>query len=277
MNRSFVASFLAAFHATPPATVVVAITYVVGFFLVVSEVVWISRTKAARRSILRSFATSSTMMIGALIFGQVSGPIFRNVTAVLSATSIDSVEQYWIHHRVYAMIAAFVTWDALGWFYHWIGHHTRIGWAGHRPHHTGTQYDLTLGLRQSWLPLHAFACYPLIGIAGFEAQTVLMCAAVSNLWQLIEHTSVDIHWPDWFRAMVMTPGSHRQHHGHRAGQFQQLVNLGPVFTIWDRLAGTWLPEIERPVEYGVELGRSSGAIGIELAGWKELLSGENRR
>jgi sterol desaturase/sphingolipid hydroxylase (fatty acid hydroxylase superfamily) len=163
--------------------------------------------------------------------------------------------------------AAFVVWDLAGWAYHWVGHRTRMGWAAHQVHHTGRGFDLTLGLRQTWLPVHGLVIYPLVALAGFRFEVVVVCAAMSNCWQVLQHLRAPVRFPRWLAAVVMTPESHRHHHGREAAT----VNLGPVFTIWDRAAGSWVPLGEpAPDAYGPEQPAPANPIAVEIAGWREL-------
>jgi sterol desaturase/sphingolipid hydroxylase (fatty acid hydroxylase superfamily) len=106
---------------------------------------------------------------------------------------------------------------------------------------------------------------------------VVICAAVSNLWQLLEHLSIEVAWPRWISSFVMTPDAHRQHHARQFGQHQQTVNLGPVFTVWDRMAGTWRRPEVRPSVYGVDDNPTANPFSIELAGWKLLFRRTNEQ
>ncbi len=57
-----------------------------------------------------------------------------------------------------------------------------------------------------------------------------------------------------------------------------MVNLGPFFTWWDRLAGTWVsPEVPAPDAYGPAEPSSRNPIRIELAGWATLLRAQSWR
>ena len=93
------------------------------------------------------------------------------------------------------------------------------------------------------------------------------------------HTSLPVALPRWVAAAVMTPATHRRHHTLDGGA----TNLGPVLTIWDRLAGTWDPT---PVATGAPIGlRGAGADPgrsawrIETEGWIDVAhrSLRNRR
>jgi len=251
-----------------PYALAVNVPYVVGFAAVAAEVAWLSRAAGpTRRRLLTSAATATTMAGVALVVTLPMAAAFRILWEAEATARWDGAAHFWQAHPVVGAVAAFVAWDLSGWLYHLIGHRTRIGWAAHQPHHSGPDFDATLGLRQSWAPVHGLVHQPLLALAGFELRVILVCAALSGCWQMLEHTSVPIRFPGWFAAVVMTPTAHRHHHGRGAGA----VNLGPVFTIWDRLAGTWVPAgSPAPREYGLAAAASANPVTVELAGWRHL-------
>ena len=251
----------------------VNVPYAVAFALVGAEVAWLARRPGpARRAVLSSAATATGMAAGALAVGVLYTAVLRVLWEAVATLQWDGAARLWEAHPVVGAVAAFVAWDASGWVYHRIGHGTRIGWAAHQAHHSGTAYDATLGLRQSWAPFHGLLHHPLLALAGFDLRVVIVCAAVSNCWQVLEHTSLPVRFPRWFSAVVMTPAAHRHHHGRWGGA----RNLGPFLTCWDRLAGTWVPpDAPAPVAYGPVEEPSSNPVTLELAGWRELLRGRS--
>lgn len=251
-----------------PYTLALNVPYVVAIAAVAGEVAWLARARSpGRRRVLGSAATATVMALGGLVVSVPYTALFRLLWRAVATMRWEAAARLWQAHPVLAALAAFAAWDLSGWLYHLIGHRTRIGWAAHQPHHSGTEFDATLGLRQSWLPVHGLAHQPLLALAGFDLRVVFVCAALSSGWQILEHTSLEVRFPRWFSAVVMTPAAHRHHHGRAGGA----VNLGPVFTVWDRLAGTWVPpEAPAPTDYGPATGSSSNPLAIELAGWREL-------
>ena len=161
-------------------------------------------------------------------------------------------------HPLGGFVVAFVAWDALGWLDHWIGHRTRIGWVTHLPHHGGRHFDLTLALRQSPFPLAGMALLPLVALTGATLATVAVVVAVSNVWQALIHTQLDVRLPRWLEAAVMTPATHRLHHDGGGAA----VNLGPVLTLWDRAAGTFRCPTTS-VEQGHRPVAAAGGVGAE--------------
>lgn len=248
----------------------VSLPYALAFAFVGVEVTWLAvrREASARVDLLRSAATATTMAAGALAVGLLYTWVLRGLWSAVATARWEGAAHFWSGHPLIAGAATFVAWDFVGWAYHLIGHRTRLGWAAHQPHHTGEEFNATLGLRQSWAPFHGLVLQPWLALAGFDLRVAFVCAAVSNSWQLLEHTSAPVRFPRWFSAQVMTPAAHRHHHAHGGGG----VNLGPVFTWWDRLAGTWVaPETPAPARYGPAVPSSSNPLRIEAAGWVALI------
>ena len=201
---------------------------------VLGEAVWLRAGLGLRTG---PVTTTALMALGATPAAMALARLDRHLSPALGSLSVPPLRAFWVGHPVLAAVAAFVAWDAAGWWYHRLGHRTAVGWAAHRVHHTGTRYDMTLAWRQSWFPLHAVVAFSPVALLGVELTTVAGCAAVSKLWQALVHTSLPVRLPRVLTAAVMTPAMHRRHHTLDGGG----SNLGPVLTIWDRLAGTWDP------------------------------------
>ena len=255
-------------------TLAVNVPYALAFALVGAEVAWIARRPGpGRTQVLRSAATASVMAAGALVVGLLYTAALRFLWEAVATFRWEPAAVLWHRQPVVGAAVTFVAWDLSGWGYHLIGHRTRVGWAAHQPHHSGEGYDATLGLRQSWAPFHGLVHHPLLALLGFDLRVVFVCAAVSNCWQVLEHTSLPVRFPRWLEANVMTPATHRHHHGRDGGA----VNLGPFFTRWDCMAGTWVPpDAPAPAAYGPPVAASANPITVESAGWVALLRRQAR-
>ena len=162
---------------------------------VLGESAWLVWTSG--RSRVTRLPTVAAMACGALVAGSVVATVDAHAWAAIRAVAPDAVTGFWDRHGALELIAAFVVWDAAGFVYHWVGHRTRVGWASHRVHHTGTEYDLTLAWRQSWLPLPALLIGPAVALVGFDLEAIVICAAVSKTWQALVHTSLPVRTPRW--------------------------------------------------------------------------------
>ena len=254
-------SELAAVPLEALLTTVVAVLVVLA---VAAEAAWLAATDGRRR--LADHPTAVVMGLGSLVVA----PWFLRAYAELWPL-VGRLAPVRFGHPVVQALVAFVAWDAAGYVYHRLGHRTRLGWAAHQPHHSGTGYDLSLALRQTWLPLPALVTFPLVALAGVPLPTALGAAALSNLWQALVHTAVPVRVPTWLAVAVVTPASHRVH--HEAGG--PAVNLGAVLTVWDRLGGTWRsaaaePQPRPPVAV-------AGPVATELRGWRQLAATVARR
>lgn len=254
----------------------ISIPYALAFGCVGAEVAWLGwrRLGAGRHTVLVSAATATTMALGALGVGMAYTGALRFLWNFVAMFRSDALGDLWHRYPLVGVMVTFVAWDLSGWVYHLVGHRTRLGWAAHQAHHSGNEFDATLGLRQSWAPFHGLIIHPLLALAGFDLRTAFVCAAVSNCWQVLEHTSLPVRFPAWLSASVMTPAAHRHHHRREGAA----VNLGPIFTVWDRLAGTWVsPAVAPPTAYGPAEPGSANPIKVELVGWVSLFASRASR
>jgi sterol desaturase/sphingolipid hydroxylase (fatty acid hydroxylase superfamily) len=254
-----------------PYALAVSLPQAVALLAVTAEVAWLARRPGPRRRrVLSSAATASVMALGAVAVGVAYTGVFTGLWELMARARNDTLADFWTAQPVIGAVATFVAWDLAGWIYHLIGHRTAIGWAAHGVHHSGPDYDATLGLRQTWFPFHGLAHQPLLALAGFDLRVVFVCAALSNGWQMVVHTSLPVRFPHWVEAVVNTPASHRHHHGTD----RELVNLAPCLTVWDRLAGSWVsPGTPAPTAYGPRTPAPANPLRVEVAGYRALASG----
>lgn len=250
------------------------------------ETGWLANHRRAsdRSKLMLETATAAIMGVGGLIVGVALAGLFVFEFKLVGNLAPNFTSQFWSQNNVLGFAMAFVAWDFVGYLYHRIGHGTAIGWAAHRPHHTGDDFALSLAWRQSWLPVHAIVL-PLVAIGGWSLSTIVICAAVSNVVQALQHSSARVTYPQWLVAIFMTPLQHRRHHhynepavGQATGEADltiTAVNLGPIFTIWDRVAGTYVATpVGANARYGV--GRpGNNPLRLQLEGWTEL-AGQRR-
>jgi sterol desaturase/sphingolipid hydroxylase (fatty acid hydroxylase superfamily) len=162
----------------------------------------------------------------------------------------------WLYdHRLADIGGAWWTWivllfaeDLCYYWFHRAHHEVRLLWATHVNHHSSRHFNLSTALRQPlltaltgpifWAPL------PLI---GFPVWMVLTAQAWSLLYQFWLHTEAigklgPLEW------IMNTPSHHRVHHGKNVAYLDK--NHAGIFIVWDRLFGTFAPEVE-PVVYGL--------------------------
>jgi sterol desaturase/sphingolipid hydroxylase (fatty acid hydroxylase superfamily) len=139
-------------------------------------------------------------------------------------------------------------------FYYWahrMGHESRFFWASHIVHHSSQKYNLSTALRQTWTGgFFSFVFYLALPFLGFHPLMIFTQMSVSLIYQYWIHTELINKMPRWFEAIFNTPSHHRVHHGSNPLYLDR--NHAGIFIIWDKLFGTFQPELDNEkVIYGL--------------------------
>lgn len=204
-------------------------------------------------------ATGLLAMVCAVPFAAVLGIVWTAYSALVP----DLVARWWAGHAVAAFLVCFMVTDLVAYLYHRAGHRWRVGWSSHQVHHVGRRYDMTLVLRQPWLPVHGLVIVPLTALAGFSIEMAAVCSGLSLAYQAVQHTR-----HPWnlgrMEGILGSAQAHRHHHLLEGGG----TNLGAVFVVWDRVFDTWQPGLSAPGELGIGASESMNPLRLQLAGWR---------
>ncbi|MCH3885109.1 sterol desaturase family protein [Tenacibaculum aquimarinum] len=138
--------------------------------------------------------------------------------------------------------------DLAYYWNHRIAHESRLFWASHVVHHSSKEYNLSTALRQTWTgSFYTFIFWLPLILIGFHPIMVLMQMSIL-LYQYWIHTEMIDKLPKWFEAIFNTPSHHRVHHATNPQYLDR--NHAGIFIIWDKLFGTFEPEVEKPT-YGL--------------------------
>jgi sterol desaturase/sphingolipid hydroxylase (fatty acid hydroxylase superfamily) len=179
-----------------------------------------------------------------------------NVAANLAmAGAIGAMNRFVFKRRVmnigatkWSLPIAMVAWDFLYYWDHRWMHEVRLFWANHVTHHSSERYNLSTALRQPWsgyLMSWVFLPMPLLGI---PAHHVAKAGQLNLLYQYWFHTEAIDKLPKPIEAVFNTASHHRVHHGANPQYLDR--NYGGILIIWDRIFGTFEPEVRR-VKYGL--------------------------
>ena len=166
-------------------------------------------------------------------------------------------------------LAAFLLFDLTWYVDHRIGHRVGLFWALHQVHHSSPEYNMTVASRgfvldNTLLPRPLFYA---LGIFGVTPLHYLLVKVVTSVWGIAQHTRL-VGRLGWLDAVFATPSNHRVHHGVEPVYIDR--NYGEVLIVWDRLLGTWQPEVEEPT-YGVTTPiETCNPLRIEVAGLRWL-------
>jgi sterol desaturase/sphingolipid hydroxylase (fatty acid hydroxylase superfamily) len=160
-------------------------------------------------------------------------------------------------------VIGFLVLDLTAYISHRFFHAIGPLWRIHSVHHSETDLDLTTGLR--FHPLEALLVQGLslvvIAVLGLPPAAVAVVALVVVVQDFFTHANVRMapSADRWLRWIIVTPGMHRLHHSEQIAE--QNTNFATIFSLWDRVFGTYSPGISsRAPSYGL----SEIADGSEL-------------
>ena len=174
--------------------------------------------------------------IGVII---ISYPFLREQLSVI--TMEESALLYFI---------AFVCIDFASYWSHRLNHSINVFWNRHVVHHSSEEFNLACALRQSISGLIGFGALFLLpaAILGVPHNIITVLAPLHLFGQFWYHTR-HIGKLGWIEYILVTPSQHRVHHAINPEYVDK--NLAAIFSIWDRLFGTFQEELDDvPCVYG---------------------------
>jgi len=138
--------------------------------------------------------------------------------------------------------------DFLFYWFHRAGHSLNFFWAAHAPHHSSEELNYTVAIRASLTQRAAsFAFYWPLALVGFPAAMIVPVVAVHLVIQFLPHTRA-VKRLGFLETFLNCPTHHRVHHAINPQYLNK--NMGGTLIVWDKLFGTYEPEVEECV-YGV--------------------------
>jgi sterol desaturase/sphingolipid hydroxylase (fatty acid hydroxylase superfamily) len=143
--------------------------------------------------------------------------------------------------------------DFLMYWLHRLEHYSRLFWAVHVPHHSAEHMNFTVEFRSSvFQPLYRFVFFVPLAFLGFKPIDIFFVYSLMQTWGLFVHTEL-IKKLGWLEYFMVTPSHHRVHHASNVKYLDK--NMGFVFIFWDKLFGTFQPELTEkeyePIRYGL--------------------------
>ena len=222
------------------------IHYAIPFFIitVIIEIIVDAREKTKLHE-TKDTITSITMGLGNVFLGLLSkGIVFGAFIYIYDHFRLFTIPFDW-----WAWVLILFAEDFSYYWFHRVSHENRFFWASHVVHHSSQHYNLSTALRQTWTGgFLSFVFWLWLPLLGFHPVMILAQMSVSLLYQYWIHTELIKKMPAWFEAIFNTPSHHRVHHAVNPQYLDR--NHAGIFIIWDKLFGTYEPEVEKPV-YGL--------------------------
>ena len=149
-----------------------------------------------------------------------------------------------------AVFIAIIVQDFTGYWLHRLNHRVNVFWNRHIIHHSSEEFNLSCALRQSISETVHFGAVLMIPAAllGIPAKIFAIIGPIHLFMQFWYHTKL-IDKLGWLEHIIITPSHHRVHHAINPEYLDK--NYGQIFIIWDKIFGSFQPELEnvKPV-YG---------------------------
>ncbi len=116
--------------------------------------------------------------------------------------------------------------------------------------------------------MYRFVYFIPLALLGFKPLDIYLVYSLTQTYGILIHTR-SIKKLGILEYILVTPSHHRVHHASNVTYLDR--NLGMVFIFWDKLFGTFSPEIEE-VRYGLTTNiKSHNLLKIVFHEWKDIL------
>lgn len=137
---------------------------------------------------------------------------------------------------------------------HFVEHKVKWLWMVHLVHHTDHKVDTTTANRHHPLESVIRFVFTLLGvfIIGAPIGLVFLYQSISLVLSQFNHANINISktWDKRLSYFIVSPDMHKVHHHNMLPYTDS--NYGNIFSIWDRLLGTFMSLDPDKIVYGVD-------------------------
>ncbi len=152
--------------------------------------------------------------------------------------------------------------DLIGaYFVHWVEHKVPFMWKFHLIHHSDIHVDTTTANRHHpGESIFRFLFTMLaVFIMGAPVWLIMLYQGLSVVLSQFNHANIKL--PQManklLSAIIVTPNMHHIHHHFKLPQTD--TNYGNIFSIWDRIFGTYTIMPQEKIQYGIDTHPESSA------------------
>ena len=197
------------------------------------------------------------------------------VVAIVAFTGVNGWVPLWVQ-----LVIGVPALDALSYALHRAFHASPILWRFHALHHSDPELDVSTTVRHhpGEALLMGFAVGVLATAVGLSPFVIGFYASLNLAVQFFAHANVGlpIRLANALAWLVVTPVLHRVHHSRHPADIG--TNYGLVFSVWDRLLGTYRSEPEygeAAIEFGIDRLRERYFQRLDRMLWLQFFVREN--
>lgn len=141
------------------------------------------------------------------------------------------------------------------YFVHYLLHKIQWMWRLHTVHHSDKNVDVTTGTRHHPFDFIIRETFALIAVVlmGMPISYYLIYRILSVLFTYFTHANISLpkKLDKTLSLVFVTPNMHKLHHHYQMPWTDK--NFGNMFSIWDRLFGTFLYADTSKIKYGLDI------------------------
>lgn len=157
---------------------------------------------------------------------------------------------YWGRLMMGLLVLDFVS----GYLSHRLFHRIKLLWRFHLVHHSDTMVDASTGHRHHPFELLFASFFTVLAVllAGAPYFLIIFYALLSGTMAWIQHSNFifPARIDSLLSLVLVTPGMHRVHHHQNRPLTDS--NFGTLFSIWDRLFGTFRMARAEELKFGID-------------------------
>ncbi len=167
----------------------------------------------------------------------------------------------------------FIVLDLLDYVYHRTMHYVPALWQFHLLHHTDLAVDVSTTVREhpgETLIRNGFLVFWIL-LCGASVEILMLRQAAATAMNISSHASLRL--PDRMASIVgmlfVTPNLHHAHHHFQLPATNR--NFGDVFSVWDRMFGTFIDLSKDKTVFGLDT-HMDGRIDLRLSNYVAMIS-----
>ncbi|WP_300681564.1 sterol desaturase family protein [Nocardioides sp.] len=225
------------------------VTYAIPFFALtigieLAALKWLDHDDNATGYAFRDAGTSILMGLGSLV----TSVVLKVIGFLMYIWVWDHLALWHVPNTWWGILLGVVAVDLAYYWNHRFVHRARVGWAAHQAHHSSEYMNFATALRQKWNPWWELLFFLPLPFLGFSPFSIYLAFSINLIYQFYVHTETIGKLPRPIEAIFNTPSHHRVHHGSDPEYLDK--NYAGILIIWDRMFGTFTPEVQRPT-YGL--------------------------
>ncbi|MBU2903195.1 MULTISPECIES: sterol desaturase family protein [Arenibacter] len=240
------------FETIPPAHRSIILVSGIAFFWILEYVIPLFQLKYSklRHAGINIFFTLTTILVNfplAFLLLKTSDWAIANNFGVLQWLPVMPL---WLKVVLGVMMLDFLS----AWLAHWVEHKVKVLWGFHLIHHTDHEVDTTTANRHhpgESVVRFVFTCFGTF-VVGAPVAIIMIYQALSVVLSQFNHANISLpkKVDEVLSWVIVSPDMHKVHHHYKLPYTDS--NYGNIFSIWDRLLGTFMKLPNSEIVYGVD-------------------------